>query len=113
MLISKDKKISENDIVSFKIVTGEEIIAKVIETDNEKLVVSKPISMVLVHGHGGQAGISFVPFMVGVDEDAHLTFTNDKVITVAKANQASSAQYIQATTGLTAAPAGLDLNNIK
>ncbi len=103
MLITKPP--ASGDIIAIKLVTGEEIIAKLKTVNEVALVVSKPIAIGM-----SQQGIAFMPFMVSADEDAELVFAHSMVVTHIIARQELKDAYIQNTSGITPAsglPEGL------
>jgi len=99
MLIEK-KTIDKDDVVSIKIITGEELLTKVIALDATGYSVSKPFSLVL-----SQNGIAMIPFLLCAD-DSNLRIDNSKIIFIAKADKEASKQYLQKVTGLTIARPG-------
>lgn len=103
MLISKRPE--AGDIVAIKLITGDEVIAK-LKTDNgNALVVSKPISIVM-----SPQGVVLLPFMIGANEDAEMVFSTAMVVTYVTARKELKDAYIGQTSGITPAsglPAGL------
>lgn len=67
MLLDKKLKIEAGKIYSFKLVTGEELVAKVDSVDDEKYYLHKP--MVLIVGHDGNA--RFIPYIMTVSYDVN------------------------------------------
>lgn len=99
MLIEKGFK--KDEVIVLKTVSGDEIIGKFVERkDDGTLVIKKALVMNLIMGPNGQGGVAMVPFMVGCEENANLSFKPDHVITSAKAQQAAAAGYIQQTSGI-------------
>ena len=95
MLITK--KIKQNDIVSVKMISGEEVLAKIVSysetTDN--FVVSKPL--ILAQNPGGN--IAAIPFVVTADCD-QVEFSKSHVIALPPTSKSFSDQYIKITTGI-------------
>ena len=93
-----NKKLAAGSIVVMKLITGEEVIAKLIN-DTDGLFVSKPIAIGMT-----QNGLALMPFMMGIADDASMRFSMDKVVTYLEARKEVKDAYIQNTTGIV--PAG-------
>lgn len=97
-----------NDVVTLRLVTGEEIIAKLVEEDALTIRVTKPVVVQVQMVGPQQAGLGFLPFMTTVDEDAKLTLPLDRlVVRPQKTRKDVAAQYIKMTTGLDVPVSGL------
>jgi len=83
------------DLVSVKIVTAEEIIARLKEETDTSYTFERPVSLV-----PGPKGMSIVPYLMTADVAESMTLDKTKVITVAKTNKEIETSYIQATTGI-------------
>ncbi len=62
MLIRTSPQLKENEIAGLKLVTGEEIICKVLSINDKEIVVQAPL-----HLAQGPQGVAFVPY-VGMAE---------------------------------------------
>ena len=93
----QNKKHEEGDIVAIKLVTAEEVIAKVVEEDENSIKVSKP--MMLVHTPKGLAMSQFL-MMQDVKDAIEISTSNINAIT--KANSVASNQYSQTDTSIKA-----------
>ena len=94
MLIEAPYK--ENDIVSIKLITGEELIAKLVKEDADKIQVSKPFALV-----PGQTGLGMMPWVLSVSPEAKITINTKTIILIHKTEEGISKQYVEQTTGLT------------
>ena len=92
-----NKKHEEGDIVAIKLVTAEEVIAKVVEAGADSIKVSKP--MMLVHTPKGLAMSQFM-MMQDVKDAIELPMSN--IIAITKANSVASSQYSQTVTSIKA-----------
>lgn len=103
MLLSKP--LNQGDIVSLKLLTSEEIIAKVITSTQDSITVTKPMLINIgMDEHTRQVGIQMVPyFLLCAKAEAELVIKFSHIITYALANDNARAGYIQNTTGLTVA----------
>ena len=94
MLIETPYK--ENDIVSIKLSSGEEIVGKLVEETSDGFTISKPLMLAQT-----PKGMGLAPYMFTVDpEKAQLKFNEKNVITITKTMSTMAKQYIQSTTGL-------------
>lgn len=83
------------DTVSFKLTSGEEVVARLVEVKDTEFVLKKPMALV-----AGQNGIGLAPFMFSTEDDANLSLQKNAVSCVAKTQQELGSQYIQKTTGI-------------
>lgn len=102
MLISKSN-IATGDIVCFKVVTGDEVVAKVTEINETNFVVNRPFSVV-----AGQQGIGLMPTLFTADiNTSDITLNKNHVIMYAPAVKDIVDHYIKTTTGIQTAPSGI------
>ena len=97
-----DKKIEAGTIISIKLVSGDELIAKLVALGDKVMRVSKPIAVAMAPN----GSVAFIPFMLGADEDAELSFELNKVVTYVTARKELRDAYIQNTSGLVTASEG-------
>lgn len=92
MLINKG--ISAGETVSIKLITGEEIIARLEEETAEHVKVSKPLTVSL-----GPQGLGMIPFMfLSGAETIKLQMSH--IVAMCPAKKDAADQYIQGTTGI-------------
>jgi hypothetical protein len=106
MLIGKTKEeVKVGDVASLRLMTGEEIIGKVVATDGYSITITKPIAVQVRMVGQGQAAIAFDPFMVSVEEEGEFTFAQTALsLQPKKARADIQANYLKATTGLDVPP---------
>lgn len=96
-----EKKLAEGDIIAFRLVSGDELIGKLVKSDAQGYHITKPIALQMQMVAPQQAGIGFAPFMVGADEDGPFCFPLEKMLThPVKAREDIKASYVKATTGI-------------
>jgi len=100
MLISK--KYDTNAVVCFKIISGEEIVAKVIEENDTGFVISKPLTVVPSH-----QGVGLMQALVCAELNSNITLNHQHVIMHSPANSQIESHYIQTTTGIQTSQSGL------
>jgi hypothetical protein len=96
MLINSNK-VSKDDIVSFKLISGEEIIAKFVSDSEKTYEFLKPLVLAQ-----GAKGMMLAPFMLTADILDQMSFLKTALITAPmKTQDQVRASYIQFTTGIT------------
>ncbi len=100
------KEIEAGDIITMKMTTGEEILAKLVSIGNNYIVITKPLVVNLGQDRNGNVGIQMLPyFLLTGEQDARLTIATQHIITKTLATDQAKSGYLQNTTGLTLAPA--------
>jgi len=101
-----ENKMKAGDIISLKLISGEEIIAKLIEFKKESLILYNPLTMFLEmidheydnqvtkqKGKSQQAMVAFAPFMLGIDQNSKVTIDHSKYLAVSIARADAASQY--------------------
>jgi len=86
------------DVVTLKMISGEEVIARFVEQFIDKIVVTRPL--VLMQGPNG---MGLAPFVITVKKDDHVGIFINGVTAFCKSDEEMSAQYLEVTTGITLA----------
>jgi hypothetical protein len=94
MLVSKSKY-SEGDIVSFKIVTGDEIIARFVEETADSYSLERPCTLV-----PSQQGLGLIQSLFAADPKISISISKSHVIMTAPVIDQLEKHYIQTTTGI-------------
>lgn len=90
-----EKGFSEGDVVSLKLLNGDEIIAR-FESENEKEVkINKPLALNL-----GPQGLGMIPWIF-LAETESFTLQKTHIFAIAQSKKDAAAQYVQGTTGIT------------
>lgn len=94
MLISTP--ISLNDIVTVKMVGGDEVIGKLTDERTDSYVeLSKPLMVMMA-----QQGFGLVPYVLTAGPDASIQLDRKHVISIVKTFDQVAKQYIKQTTGI-------------
>jgi hypothetical protein len=93
MLIQKEYQ--EGDIVSFKIVNGDELIGKVVGVDNDYYTLSKPCTIM-----PGPQGIGMIQSLFTAEQDINVKLSKQHVILHAPSIDQIQKHYIKTTTGI-------------
>lgn len=93
MLVSK--KYNEGDIVSFKLVTGDEVVARIKEEHSEGFVVEKPCTVM-----PSPQGMGLIQSLFTADSEIKITLRYDHVLMHAPSIDQMQKHYIKTTTGI-------------
>jgi hypothetical protein len=100
MLIQKGY--SAGDIVCFKIVNGDEIIAKIVEVKDEGFVVNRPCTVI-----PSQQGLGLMQSLISADINNNVELKNQHVIMHGTVINDIENHYIRTTTGIQPAKSGI------
>lgn len=87
--------IEPNEIYTFKLVTGEEIVARVLEIHEDSMVIKTPISTVL-----SQQGLQMMPTLFSCVLEQNVRLNKNAWVMVAATRNDVRNSYIEATTGI-------------
>jgi hypothetical protein len=90
-----EKKYGEGDVVTLKIVSGEEVIGRFVKEDMMSITLSKPLTIGMTPKGPGMA-----PVLMTVDPDATLSFNKQAIIIVTPCYKEIADQYVYQTTGI-------------
>jgi hypothetical protein len=90
-----DRGITEGGVVTFKLTSGEEIVAKLVEDGAAYYKLSRPMVIGM-----GQQGPGLMPYLFTVHPDKDVKL-NKNVVAMAEATDEQFAkQFLQSTTGI-------------
>ena len=91
-----------NDVKVLKLITGEEVIARVSEEHNDLLTLEKPMTLQMIppNTSTGQVGFAMVPWMKAAKNNK-ATISIDHVLVTDEASDQTEKNYLQVITGLT------------
>lgn len=92
MLIQKG--FSSGDVISVKLINGDEIIARFEEETDAYLKISKPLAITI-----GAQGLGMIPWMF-LGETETFKLKHDHIFASVIAKKDAADQYIQGTTGI-------------
>ncbi|CAB4133367.1 hypothetical protein UFOVP257_157 [uncultured Caudovirales phage] len=93
MLVSK--KYDESDIVSFRLVNGDEIVARIVSEDDNNFKLERPCTVL-----PSQQGIGLMQSMFTADPDLKVTVSKQHVIMHSPTIDAMQKHYLKTTTGI-------------
>ena len=89
-----------NDVKVLKLITGEEVIARVTEEKNNLITLEKPMTLqMLPNTSTGQVGFAMVPWMKAAKNDK-TTISIEHVLVTDEASDQTEKNYLQVVTGL-------------
>lgn len=92
MLINKG--FSSGDVVSIKLVNGDELIARYEEETSTTIKINKPLAIT-----AGAQGLGMIPW-VFLGETETYTLNRDHVFVIVPSKKDAADQYMQGTTGI-------------
>lgn len=93
MLVQNQKKTPYIGV--FKLISGEEVIAKVTKEELNNVYLSTPLQMIV-----GQRGAQFAPWMMMASQTEDINVNKDKVLAQAIPSPELESQYESITTGI-------------
>ncbi len=97
MLVSQ--KYASGDVVSFKMVNGDELVAKVLEETDAGFSVSAPCTVM-----PSQQGLGLMQSLFSAKEDAKVFLSKQHVMFHAESLEQMKAHYLKTTTGVEIIP---------
>lgn len=90
-----DKGVCEGEVITFKLTSGEELVAKLVEDGAAYYKLSRPMVIGM-----GQQGPGLMPYLFTVHPDKDVKL-NKSVVAMAEATDKQFAdQFLQSTTGI-------------
>lgn len=90
-----DKGVTSGEVVTIKIISGAELIAKLIDETPTSYKFSKPMVV-----NVSPQGISLMPYVLSVDPEKTIEITKNNVCLIASTDKQFSDGYTQNTTGI-------------
>ena len=81
---------------SFKLNSGEELVAKLLEITEGYLVLSHPVSI----GPSPNGSLALIPSMFTINMQNSVKINTNSIALVAETDEAVKVKYIEATTGI-------------
>lgn len=90
-----DKGVSPGEVVTIKLTSGEELIAKLVEETTTHYKLSKPMVLSMA-----QNGIGMFPYLFTVDADKDIPLAKNTVTVVVSSAKSAADQYTESTTNI-------------
>ncbi len=94
MLINVSKDFSSGDVVSIKLINGDEIIARYEKEDADTITINRPLALTM----NGQ-GLGMIPW-VFLGKDTAVTISKSNTFFVVESKGEAAKQYLEGTTGI-------------
>lgn len=84
-------------IVAIKLITGEEVIARQLNTTGDTVMISRPLSMIMAENpdNPAQTRVMFTPWMVAAGKET-VSVKNQHILAICPAREDAADQYEQA-----------------
>jgi len=89
-----EKPMACGDVVSLKLINGDEIIARLEADDNNGITVTKPLAIT-----AGPQGLGMIPWVFLGNKDT-FTLKREHVFVMVPSKKEAADQYMQGTTGI-------------
>jgi hypothetical protein len=89
------KNIETGEVYTFKLMSGEELIAKVINVGDSAIELASPLSVAPNH-----QGMGLIPSMFTADQDKNVELNTNSITMYAPSVDSIRLKYIEATTGI-------------
>jgi hypothetical protein len=87
--------LTPGNIYTFKLNSGEELVAKIIDTNRDNFEIEHPVSIA-----PGPQGMGLVPSLFTANMSKNIQLNINSVSLVAETDESVAAKYIEATTGI-------------
>lgn len=87
--------LNKTDIITIKMLGGDEIIGRLDGFDSDNIVLSRPILVVMA-----QQGFGLVPYILTAGPDVVIDIDRKNIITITKTIDQVAKEYIRQTSGL-------------
>jgi hypothetical protein len=100
MFLEKSK-FAVGDVISLKMISGEEVIGKLVKEDMSSLTIARPLSIAMT-----PKGPGLAPVMFTVSPDAEYTINKSVIVFQGETMKEIGEQYVFQTTGIQPVSAG-------
>jgi len=90
-----DKGVTAGEVVTIKLTSGEELVAKLVEDGPLFLKLSKPLVLSM-----SPQGVGMVPYLFTVSPDKEIKVNKSTVVVLEASDKQFADQYLQGTTGI-------------
>lgn len=97
-----ENNVARDDVVALKLITGDELIAKLADQSDGEIVITRPLALQIgVDPKTNQLGLQMIPaFMLAASMDSRFTISRSHVVCISRAAEDAKAGYIRNTTNL-------------
>lgn len=95
MIINKNKIVAVGDVITLKLTSGEEIVARLEDVDDTHYILGKPMVIGM-----GQQGPGLMPYLFTVAPTQDIPLLKSTVTVAVNTEKDFANQYLQSTTGI-------------
>lgn len=89
-----EKPITEGDVVSIKLINGDEIIARLEKEDQSSVTINRPLALTMSGG-----GLGMIPWIFLGNKET-ITLKREHYFVMVPSKKDAADQYMQGTTGI-------------
>ena len=90
-----DKGITVGEVITLKLTSGEELVARLVEETSTYYKLNRPMVIVM-----GQQGPGLMPYLFTVHPDKEIKLNKTSITLVEATDKSFADQFIQSTTGI-------------
>lgn len=87
--------LEQNEVYTFKLTSGEELITKVLESHENFVLITEPVSVA-----PGPQGMGLVPSLFTANPKAETRLNTNTITVFAVTDESVKVKYLEATTGI-------------
>ena len=95
MLLEIDKGLAEGDVITLKLTSGEELVARLANETDTHYRLTKPMVIAM-----GPNGPGLLPYLFTVDPDRTIGLSKTTVTVAVASDKQFAQQYLQSTTNI-------------
>ena len=96
-MLMANKTYQPNDVITFKLTTGEEVVARLADESDNIYNLTKPMAIIPTP----QGGLGLAPLAFSLDTKENVVLNKHAVAVHGRTEKDLANQYLQKTTGLT------------
>jgi hypothetical protein len=89
-----EKQMATGDVVSIKLINGDEIIARLESDDSNGITIDRPLALTM-----SQGGLGMIPW-VFLGDRSKMTLKKEHVFVMVPSKKDAADQYMEGTTGI-------------
>lgn len=90
-----DKGVAPGEVVTFKLTSGEEVVAKLVEETATHYKLARPMVLSMT-----QQGVGMMPYLFTVNPDKEVKLNKSTITMVEATDKRFADQFLQSTTGI-------------
>lgn len=94
-MLAPNTETNENKVLTMKMSSGEEVIARVVSEDNNKFFIKNPLMPVMLpsEDNSSQGMVAFVPWIISVERNKVISINKSNVLVYTVTSDDASKQY--------------------